>query len=140
MRPTLGTMLWRAARRRCPRCGRRGAFFTGWFTRTDRCPSCGYRWERHEGFVLGPIAINTVITFVLVGVVLVGGLLATLPDVEPWPIVAASVAVAVVVPVVIYPITWTIWAALDLRWSPLSADEEADASAHASSSNSSDDR
>jgi uncharacterized protein (DUF983 family) len=131
MRPALPAMLWRAIRRRCPRCGGRGAFFTGWFARDDRCRSCGYRWERHEGFVLGPITINTVITFGLVGLVLIVGLLLTLPDVDPWPVVAATVAVAVVVPVVAYPITWTIWAALDLRWSPLTPEEEADAAAHA---------
>jgi uncharacterized protein (DUF983 family) len=133
--PSLGTMLWRAVRRRCPRCGARGAFFTGWFARTERCPTCGYRWERHEGFVLGPITMNTVITFGLVGVALIAGLILTLPGIDPWPIVIACVAVAVIVPVVIYPITWTLWAALDLRWSPLSAEEEADAAAHVTTTN-----
>jgi uncharacterized protein (DUF983 family) len=140
VQPSLPTMLWRAVRRRCPRCGAQGAFFTGWFTRADRCKGCGYRWERHEGFVLGPITINTVITFGLVGIVLVGGLLATLPEIDPWPVVIPCVAIAVVVPIVIYPITWTIWAALDLRWSPLSAEEVADASAHATDAKPSDDR
>jgi uncharacterized protein (DUF983 family) len=140
LRPSLGTMLWRAVRRRCPRCGRRGAFFTAWFVRSERCQGCGYRWERHEGFVLGPITMNTVITFGLVGVVLVAGLILTLPGIDPWPIIVACVAVAVVVPVVIYPITWTLWAALDLRSSPLTPEEEADAAAHAALANGSGDR
>jgi uncharacterized protein (DUF983 family) len=135
LRPALPTMLWRAVRRRCPRCAVRGAFFTSWFHRADRCPRCGYRWERHEGFVLGPITMNMVVTFGLVGVVLVVGLLVTLADGSPWPIIAAGVVVAVVVPIVIYPITWTLWSALDLRWSPLTDAEEADAAAHASTTN-----
>jgi uncharacterized protein (DUF983 family) len=130
-RPSLPAMLWRALRRRCPRCGGRRAFFTSWFRRAERCRTCGYRWERHEGFVLGPITINTILTFGLVGLVMVAGLLATLPDVEPWPIVIGCVAVAAIAPIILYPITWTVWAALDLRWSPLTAEEEADAAAHA---------
>ncbi len=81
--------------------------------------------------MLGPITINTIITFGLVGLVLVVGLVATLPDVSPWPIVMGCVAVAVIAPIVLYPITWTVWAALDLRWSPLTAEETADAAAHA---------
>jgi uncharacterized protein (DUF983 family) len=139
-RPSLPTMLWRALRRRCPRCGGRGAFFTGWFQRAERCRTCGYRWERHEGFVLGPITINTILTLGLVGLVMVAGLFATLPDVEPWPIVIGCVVVAAVAPVILYPITWTVWAALDLRWSPLTSEEEADAAAHAQPARSASDR
>ncbi len=72
-------MLGRGAVRRCPRCGGRGAWFTGWFRRVDRCRTCGYRYEREEGFMVGAIAINTILTFGAILIVLVVGMIVTLP-------------------------------------------------------------
>jgi hypothetical protein len=41
--------------------------------------------------------------------------------------------VAVVVPIVFYPFSYTIWAAVDLAMRPLDPAEQADAAAHAAS-------
>ena len=69
-RPSLAKMLWRGARRRCPWCGGRGAFFTGWFAKQDRCRTCGLGWQRgYEGFELGAMAINIIVVF---GTLIVG--------------------------------------------------------------------
>jgi uncharacterized protein (DUF983 family) len=119
-------MLLRALRRRCPRCGGRGAWFTGWFRRADRCLTCGYRYERQEGFMLGAITINMVLTFGVILVVLVVGMVATYPDIAVVPIVVGCAAVAVVVPVVVFPFTYTIWGAIDLAMHPLQPGEAAD--------------
>lgn len=35
----LWKLLWRGARRRCPRCGE-GRLFSGWYTQRERCASC----------------------------------------------------------------------------------------------------
>ena len=119
-------MLWRAVRRRCPHCGGRG-WFTGWFKHGDRCVSCGYRFERQEGFMLGVMAINSIITLGAILVAMGIGLALTLPEVAVGPIVSACVAAAVVVPIVSYPFVHYVWAAIDLKMRPLEPAEEADA-------------
>lgn len=79
--------------------------------------------------MLGAITINTIVTFGAILVVLVVGMIATYPDIAALPIVAGCVAVAVVVPVVVFPFTYTIWGAIDLAMHPLQPDEVADAAA-----------
>lgn len=118
-RPTFGRMLWRGLRRRCAWCGGRRAFFTGWFAKQDRCHTCGIGWHRgYEGFELGAAAINAVITFgfLVAGVAI--GVIATLPDVAVLPIVVILGIGAVVIPTIIYPITYTVWQAVDLTMRP----------------------
>ena len=45
---------------------------------------------------------------------LVGWLAVTLPDVQIVPLMIASVAVVVIVPILFFPFSKTIWVALDL--------------------------
>ena len=72
-------------------------------------------WRRGDvGFELGAATMNTIITF---GIVIVGvtvGVIATSPDVAVVPIVVFLVAACIVVPVLIYPMTYTLWQALDV--------------------------
>jgi uncharacterized protein (DUF983 family) len=124
---TFGRMLFRAVRRRCPRCGGRPSWFTGWFRRVDRCRTCGYRYERQDGFMVGAITINTILTFGAILVVLVVGMIVTYPDIAVVPIVAGCLVVAVLVPIVAFPFTYTIWGAIDLAMHPLQPAEAADA-------------
>jgi uncharacterized protein (DUF983 family) len=122
-------MLGRAVRLRCPRCGGRRAWRRGWFGRLDRCRTCGYRYERQEGFMLGSLTVNIVVTFGAILVVVVVGMIVTYPDIAVVPIVLACIAVAALVPLLVYPFTSTIWAAIDLAMHPLQPAEVADASA-----------
>jgi uncharacterized protein (DUF983 family) len=123
------SMLGRALLLRCPRCGGRG-WIKAWFKRYERCPTCGYRYERQPGFMLGAVTMNTVVTFgLLAGVLLIGSIL-SYPDIAVGPILVCSAIVAVVVPIVFYPFSYTIWAAVDLAMRPLDRTEVADAAAH----------
>jgi uncharacterized protein (DUF983 family) len=122
-------MLGRALLRRCPRCGGAG-WFSGWFTKTERCRTCGYRYERQPGFLVGALTINTIVTFGLLAVVLVVGIVLSYPDIALVPILAAAAVVTVLVPIVGYPFSYTIWAAVDLTMRPLEPAEVADADAH----------
>ncbi|HKA04171.1 MAG TPA: DUF983 domain-containing protein [Acidimicrobiales bacterium] len=122
-------MLGRALLRRCPRCGGAG-WFTGWFRKQERCRTCGYRYERQPGFLVGALTINTILTFGLIGVVLAVSLVTTYPDVALGPTLVAALAVAVVVPVVGSPFSYTVWAAVDLAMRPLEPAEVADAEQH----------
>ena len=129
IRTTFWPMLGRALLRRCPRCGGKG-WFTGWFKKTDRCQTCGYRYERQPGFLLGAVTINTIVTFGLLALVLIVGMVLTYPDIAFIPIVVAAMGVTVVVPIVGYPFSYTLWAAVDLTMRPLEPAEVADADAH----------
>ena len=63
--PTLGTLLVRAARLRCPSCG--GAkIFRNWLAMHDRCDACGRKFDRAPGYLLGSIYFNYGITALLV--------------------------------------------------------------------------
>ena len=123
-------MMGRALLRRCPRCGGKG-WFRGWFAKVERCRTCGYRYEREPGFLLGAVTINTIVTFGLLAAVLLVGTILSYPDIAVVPMLIASGAVAILVPIIFYPFSYTVWAAVDLAMRPLDAAEQADAAAHA---------
>ena len=111
-------MALRAVRLRCPRCGSRRTFLNGWIRRHERCRTCGIRWHREEGFEIGALTINTILTFATVIVVMAAVIMATLPDIPAVLLVCVLAVVAVVMPVAVYPFTYTIWLAFDLRVYP----------------------
>ena len=113
-------MLWRAVRRRCPWCGGKGAFFTGWFTKGTCCATCGLRWRRGDvGFELGAATVAAGLT--------IGPLMATLgvvlaitwPSVAVVPLLAGLGVAALIVPIVTYPLSYTLWQSLDLVMRPV---------------------
>jgi len=75
--------------------------------------------------------MNTIVTFGLLAVVLLVGSILSYPDIAVVPMLIAAGLVAVLVPVVFYPFSYTIWAAIDLTMRPLDPAEAADAAAHA---------
>jgi uncharacterized protein (DUF983 family) len=107
-------MVVRALALRCPWCGHRRTFLRGWFRRFDRCRTCGIRWRREEGSELGAVAINTVITFGAIAVLMTAGFIATAPDIPVLPFVLALAVVGGGLPVIAYPFSYTVWLAFDL--------------------------
>ena len=125
-------MIGRGALRRCPLCGGRGAWFRQWGRKDDRCHTCGFAWNRNtDGFMTGSMTINMIITFGLIFGVLVVMTVITYPELPVAPLVAVLLVIAVVVPLVIHPISYTLWLAIDLAMRPPLAAELADADAHA---------
>jgi uncharacterized protein (DUF983 family) len=118
-RPALGTMVRRGLLRKCPWCGDRHAYFTRWFSKQRACRNCGTPWRRGDvGFELGAATINTIITF---GVIIVAGAVAvtaTSRAIPPVTAVVCLVIAAVAIPVLIYPVTYTLWQAFDLAMRP----------------------
>jgi uncharacterized protein (DUF983 family) len=118
-RPSVATMLWRGLRRRCAWCGGRGAFFTGWFHKQDTCRTCGISWRRgYEGFELGALAISAVVCLGLLVVGMTIGIVLTLPDVAVPLLLLILGVCAIVLPIVVYPLSYTIWQAVDLAMRP----------------------
>jgi uncharacterized protein (DUF983 family) len=112
--PSFGRMLRRALVLRCPWCGSRRTFIRRWLGKFERCRTCGIRWRREEGFELGAVTINTILTFIVLTAAMTIGFVATSPDIPVLPMVLSLVAVAVLMPIVIYPLTFTIWLAIDI--------------------------
>ena len=115
-------MLARGLARRCPVCGQ-GGLFTRWFILAERCPRCGLRFERIEGHWLGAVGLNTVVSFSVLFVVVVAALVASHPDYQPVPLAVAAMSAAVVVPLVFYPSSKTVWTAIDVAMRPLEPGE-----------------
>ncbi|NBP50573.1 MAG: hypothetical protein EBU70_05205, partial [Actinobacteria bacterium] len=78
----------------------------------------------------GAAAINIILTGGSLLAVMGAGVVLTYPEPPVWPLVAVVSAVAVLVAVVGYPVSYTVWLAVDLAMNPLSDDEIADADAH----------
>lgn len=102
---------------RCPRCGS-GGLFQRYFTMVDRCPRCGHEFERDEGYWVGAMIVNTAFAILMFLAIVVGGVLVTWPSV-PWNVLlVASVIAMAVIPVALYPVSKTVWVALDLLVRP----------------------
>jgi uncharacterized protein (DUF983 family) len=115
-------MLIRGLIRRCPVCAER-AIFTGYFRLRETCPRCGLRFARLEGHWSGDIGINTIISFTLLYVVLLGGTLVMWGDVNVALLGALTATVAVVFPIAFVPFAKTLWVAIDLAMRPLEPGE-----------------
>lgn len=118
-------MVMRGVVGRCPVCGF-GRLFHG-LRMEDRCPRCGHRFERkaEEGFFLGAYMVNLCVGLVLLGGVLLGyglSLAGLLPGTAlEWGIAAG--AIALLLPVLLYRTSKTLWAALDLIFHPRDPEE-----------------
>jgi hypothetical protein len=100
----------------------------------DRCPRCGYAFKREEGFFTGVILVNFSVTLIVLWVVIMGYVLwraATDSRSGLAPVLVASVAIGVLLPVAFYARASATWAALDLVMRPLEPDEEAEAAVRA---------
>jgi uncharacterized protein (DUF983 family) len=110
--------LWRGLTRRCPRCGS-GGLFRRWFTMVDACPRCGLHFEREEGYWVGAMMVNISVTEAVFIVLFVGLLVLTWPDV-PWSgVMVAVVGANLLIPIVFYPFSKTLWVAMERivrRW------------------------
>lgn len=125
--PSTGRMLRRGLRRRCPRCGERGVF-ASWFTMVDACPGCGLRFEREHDFFLGGYVINLAVTE---GLLLIGLFVFILvavsgdADVPVVPVLVVAAVLAVGGPLLFFPFSRTIWAAIDLAMRPVPVEDKA---------------
>lgn len=119
---SVSRMLWIGLTRGCPVCGQRDLFHR-WISMRERCPRCTFRFERREGQFIGAVGMNTVVTFLAVMGVLVVGMILTIPDIPVAPLLGATLAVAVLVPLLFFPSSKTLWGGIDLFLSPLEPGE-----------------
>jgi uncharacterized protein (DUF983 family) len=111
----------RAVTLRCPNCGGKPVL-KDWFHLCERCPECGMALERGEDsdYFLGGMMLNIALCFVFFAVVFWGTFILTYPRV-PWDVLQYGlVAAMVILPVLLYPISRTVWLAMDLAVRPRS--------------------
>jgi uncharacterized protein (DUF983 family) len=114
--PKPSKLLFRALIRHCPLCGG-GKLFKRWFTMVPECPTCTYYFEREEGFFLGAFVMSTVITLASLMAFLAIGFAITLPHPPLVTLAIIGALIGFVVPLIIYPITKTLWTAVYLMMS-----------------------
>jgi uncharacterized protein (DUF983 family) len=124
----LGRRLGLAVLRRCPWCGDRQAWFRGWLGQAPRCRSCGLQRTRStEGHELGSLTVNLVLNLGLVLLVMTVAIVLTVPEVPVVGLLVLLGVVGVAAPILSFPISQTIWMAIDLTARPPQVDELADA-------------
>jgi uncharacterized protein (DUF983 family) len=108
--PGIPTLMGRALRLRCPKCGE-GRLYAGWFTMHETCPVCGFRFEREPGYFVGAIYVNFALT-VLFGIAPV-----VAADVI-WGLsierqLAIAVPLMIVFPIVCFRWSRSLWLVID---------------------------
>ena len=118
-RPPLPKMLVRGLFRRCAWCGGRGAFFTGWAKKAPRCQTCGLEWRRNDvGYELGAAAVAAIICMGPLVLALGAVVAVTWPDFDPVPLFITLGAGGLLLPILLYPSSYTMWQAIDLLLRP----------------------
>ena len=113
--PGFWSLLGRGLTRRCAWCGDRKAYFVGWFRRQDRCQGCRHGWRRgDEAFELGATTANIILTFLTILFSILVAVVATWPDVPTAALIIIIGSLAVCGPALWYPVSFTLWQAIDL--------------------------
>ncbi len=107
---TLGDVLLRCLRLRCPACGR-ASIVARPFQIKDQCPACGVLFKREEGFFVGAVAINLVTTEAVIIAMCVAG--AFVVGFEFESMLAPLLAAALLFPLAFYHHSWSAWLAFD---------------------------
>ena len=105
---------------RCPVCGK-GKLFRTWFRMYERCPNCGYRFEREEGYFSASMAINLVISELLIAAFVVP--LAANTSIPMLPVLLWGAPLPFLLPLLFYHHSLGLWLAMDHFARPLERDE-----------------
>ena len=119
--PNWWKLFARALLAHCPVCGQRKIFRR--LKMADRCPRCGFVFERQEGHFIGAVGLNTVITAVAVTAALAIGIAVSGGDIAVVPILAVTLGIAILLPIVIHPACRMLWTAIHLKMQPLEPGE-----------------
>ncbi|SRR5258708_40027171 len=109
---------------RCPVCGK-GKLFSHGFTMYKECPVCHFVYEREEGYFSGAMAVNLVISELLIAAVTVPiavwvGMNPTIPIL---PLFLVGLPMPFLLPFLFYRHSRGFWMSGDLKWHPPSPSE-----------------
>lgn len=116
----LTMLLTRGLLLRCPVCGQ-GKLFSGLFKMNKQCPYCHFTFEREEGYFTSSMAINLVVSELLVTAFALP--LAANPSIPILPILLIGAPFALLLPLLFFPHSRSLWLAMDHYLHPLNRDE-----------------
>ena len=126
------TALIRGLLLRCPNCGR-GKLFRRFFTMYDRCPVCGWRYEREEGYWTGAIAVNLVVTELLIALVAVPLAIVLAMNNQPITLlIAIGLPLPFVLPFLFFRHAKSLWMSIDFMVHPIDVEERENLPPHPS--------
>ena len=108
MKVTRGQIVARGWAGQCSNCGGATLFPPGaGFKISERCAQCGLKFDRGDGFFLGPFVINYTVTvaFLIVPIILLNAARV----IGPGTTLACAGGVALGVPVLLYRRSWSWW-------------------------------
>jgi uncharacterized protein (DUF983 family) len=108
--PNIKDTILRSLMLRCPACGK-ASIVQRPFRIAEHCSSCGAHFKREEGFFVGAILINVVITEAVIVMVY----LISIPwlSFESQKAIAGLFVIALLFPVAFYHHSWGIWLGFD---------------------------
>ena len=108
MTVTRRQIIARGLARRCPNCGEHTLFQpSARFRINPRCPNCGLKFDRGDGFFLGPFVLNYSVTvFAFVAPVI---LLYFFRVIGPLTTLLAAGIGTFVLPILFYRASWSWW-------------------------------
>lgn len=115
----------RGLTRRCPLCGD-PAVFTSWFNQRERCPTCNYPTTRVADQWIGALGMNTIVSFGTLLAAIAVGFAVTYPDPPVATLLVVAVSVAVAVPVLFFPVSKSLWSAIDMAMRPPEPSDDID--------------
>jgi uncharacterized protein (DUF983 family) len=102
-------------RLRCPACGK-GRLFARFYKMNDKCPHCGLVFVREQGYFIGAIYVNVIVTESLIGLTfLLGALVFDVPDTVLYSVLFA---LALTLPVAFYRHARSLWLSIDYIMDP----------------------
>lgn len=105
----LWLLFWRGLLLRCPNCGK-GKLFKRGYTMYDRCAVCGWTFYREEGYWTGAMAVNLVVTELVVA----AGVIPLAAMQVPWlPLFAIGIPVTILLPFLFYRHSKSFWMSID---------------------------
>ncbi len=112
-------LLRRGLRQRCPVCGR-GKIFKGWIKTYERCPVCNYAYEREPGYYTGAVAVNLVVSELLITVIAVP--MAASQTVPLSVLILLGCTLPFLLPLLFYRPTKSLWMSFDHFVHPASSE------------------
>ena len=103
-------LMRRGLHQRCPVCGR-GKIFSGIFKTYERCPVCGFVFEREPGYYTGAMAVNLVVSELLIVIIAVP--LAASQAVSVTTLIILGCTIPILLPLIFYRPTKSLWMSFD---------------------------
>ena len=117
------TILIRGLLLRCPYCGK-GKLFRRGFTMYEKCPVCGWRYEREEGYWTGAVAVNLVVTELLIALVAVPLAVALALAQQPITLLLIiGLPMPFILPFLFFRHAKSLWMSIDFMVHPVDPEE-----------------